>query len=170
MRARVRQIGRSATWLVGRLLAVSLAAAGKGADLSVVRPAPEPAPWTMPAELLPAGRDAAPAELLRRLRTDRGCVGPVPRRHLACGAARELVRRGARGAPVLAALEESVTAAGRPACVREAAVEALAEWGGPESRRALARMRSVLRRRLAWDGAGDRSLARRIDEVLGGQA
>ena len=147
-------------WLVARVLAE---AAGRlwvieAADLS-------PAPLRMPRELVTRGEDATIADLLRRLRTDRGCVGPRPRRHLACAAASELGRRGATTGDVVHALEETVTLAARPACVRTAAIETLCAWQPTHGRRALARMHAVMRRRVEWEG-GDRPLVRRMTDAL----
>lgn len=119
----------------------------------------------MPEELTAGPADTRVEDLLRRLRTDRGCVGPEPRRHLACAAARELERRGEHAPEVLAALEETLTVAERPACVRRASVAAMCELAPMHGRRALARMRAVAQRRLEFEGRG-RALVIAMDQAL----
>ena len=77
--------------------------------------------------------------------------------HVLCEMVRGLT--DAQVAELARALEETVTAAGRPACLRVAAVEALMALGTPPARRALGRMTAVTRRRVRWEGSsGDLSL------------
>lgn len=161
MRTTVRRLSARVGVLVARLVATELVQA----RLRAVSPAP--VRWSMPAELTARADATTARELLRRLRTDRGCVGDPPRRHLGCRAALELGRREPDDPAVLAALEETVTAAARPACVRSAGVRALGFAGSDEARRALARMRQVTRRRAEWERRnGDRALGAEIDDAL----
>ena len=149
VRARVRALGQAVGWLVARVAAAS---------------AP-PMAVKMPEELMAGPADTRVEDLLRRLRTDRGCIGHEPRRHLACGAARELELRGAHEPEVLAALEETLTVADRPACVRGAAVAAMCSLAPVHGRRTLARMRALAQRRLEFEGRG-RKLVIAMDQAL----
>jgi len=163
----MRRLGVRVGALVGRLVAHELLQA-RLARVSFASNREPPVRWSMPAELMPGGHPVTTRELLRRLRTDRGCVGVPPRRHLACRAALDLAGREPEEPAVLGALEETVTAAARPACVRSAGVTGLARVGTAEAHRALRRMHQVTRRRSEWEGrASDRALAAEIDTVLG---
>jgi len=97
--------------------------------------------------------------LLDTLRRDVGCGRFAdPRTHEACRAAEALGTLVDRDA-VLAALEETVMAAGRPDCVRIAATGALGRASRSAARRALSRMLGVARSRAGWSGArSDRDL------------
>lgn len=174
MRTGVREIGARVGLLVARLVATELVQARLRAVRRVRRtptwPAPAEMRWSMPSELMAEGRPPTERELLRRLRSDRGCHGAPPRRHLACRAARELGRREPAHPGIVRALEETITAAGRPECVRNAGVEGLVAVRTPEARRALERMRQVTRRRAEWEGRpDDRELRRLLDGALRGE-
>lgn len=97
--------------------------------------------------------------LLDTLRRDVGCSrSTTPKTHEACRAAERLADFVDTQA-VLSALEETVTAAARPGCVRISAVGALGRASRGAARRALERMLGVARSRAAWTSAStDRDL------------
>ncbi len=90
------------------------------------------------------------ATLVGDLSGDIGCA-PGQDGHRACTAARRLGEIARPGADTLRELEDTVLLAERPACVRRAAVEALARIATEDARRALERMADVTRQRVAWD-------------------
>jgi len=98
------------------------------------------------------------------VRGDAGCpAGP----HAGCAAARRLGELRDATPAALAALEETATQTGRAACVRTAAVDALARLGTADARSALGRMESVTRRRLGWEGrTEDAALLARLREII----
>lgn len=129
-----------------------------GANLSVLRRAASDAaasgdagwgnaanPWRGPTSApLPK------AELERRLSHDEGCAGHG-RGHLACSAARELGRRYGSEPSTVRALEDTMLRSERPPCVKEAAVQTLAELRTPASSAALLRMAALAERRAEWE-------------------
>jgi hypothetical protein len=98
------------------------------------------------------------AALLSTLRRDVGCGDKKDATHEACQAAESLADFVDRDA-VLEALEETVTAANRPSCVRVAGVSALGRSSRAAARAALNRMLAVARGRADWAGKrSDRDL------------
>ncbi|RLB50732.1 MAG: hypothetical protein DRJ42_18225 [Deltaproteobacteria bacterium] len=90
--------------------------------------------------------------LLRTLRQDVGCTTRADESHRACRAATKLSTFIDRDA-VLEALEETVTQARRPHCVRTSAIDTLGQAKTGRAGRAIARMVGVARGRLAWTGS-----------------
>ncbi len=92
------------------------------------------------------------ATLLSTLRRDVGCTTKANATHEACRAAETLGDLLDRDA-VLEALEETVTAARRPDCVRRASARALGRSSRAAARSALLRMLAVARGRAEWSGS-----------------
>ncbi len=108
-----------------------------------------------PEPLAPADvQDVQPdvATLLRTLRQDVGCATRADESHRACRAATKLSTFIDRDA-VLEALEETVTQARRPHCVRTSAIDTLGQAKTGRAGRAVGRMIGVARGRLAWTGS-----------------
>lgn len=104
-----------------------------------------------PVEKRPDGRSLDCEQLLETLRRDVGCRGGDELTHDACRAAEALGGFVDRDA-VVAALEETITAAGRPHCVGEAGVGSLGRSSRKAARAALTRMLSVARGRASFRG------------------
>lgn len=161
---RVFRIGRAVTLLVARLVLAQVASTlyPRERDLN-------PAALVRPAR--PERRERrSVAELLHVLAVDRGCAmtGTArPMTHEACGAAAALAEHLASSLAVQRALEETVAVARRPACVRRAAVDALAMADSHTTTRALERMKAVTVRRVEWEGRPeDHELLRRLVTAL----
>ncbi|MBW2462082.1 MAG: hypothetical protein JRH11_10585 [Deltaproteobacteria bacterium] len=116
--------------------------------------APEP---LAPAEAVAEAPNAQDAQevvvtLLRTLRQDVGCTTRTDPSHGACKAATKLSPFIDRDT-VLEALEETVTQARRPHCVRTSSIHTLGQAKTGRANRAVARMVGVARGRLAWTGS-----------------
>lgn len=105
-------------------------------------------------------------EWLRALAHDASCAMPSGD-HAACAAATRLGTVARPPVEIVRALEETITAATRPSCVRRAAIAALAQIGSQDARTALRRMAGVTAERVAWDAdAIERDLLDRLRTAL----